>query len=258
MADLSPSLRGALADRTEYDEATSHLSALLQSYPPPFIFVHDPENPRLTATSISSALRTLASEPDDLVQLRYACVNAVSCFSARIFFDTALNALAGWTPDWQGGAQNWLGPAGAEGRRYNENFDAFVHGVQAVYTDATVAMGRMNDVGKGKGRASDHAGPTPRMVLMVERAERLKDNLPELVVPLTRLSELVRLALLARRTPADRCHVESQAHIDIVTVFISDVQWQDIRPPLRSSPEPYYIDVSPLSKQGELVRHFGG
>jgi hypothetical protein len=29
------------------------------------------------------------------------------------------------------------------------------------------------------------------MVLLVERAERLKDNLPDLVVPLTRLAELV-------------------------------------------------------------------
>jgi hypothetical protein len=29
------------------------------------------------------------------------------------------------------------------------------------------------------------------MVLLIERAERLKDNLPDLIVPLTRLAELV-------------------------------------------------------------------
>ena len=43
----------------------------------------------------------------------------------------------------------------------------------------------------------------------------------------------------------------SQAQVNITTVFISEVQWQDIRPLLRASPEPYYIDVPFLTKQGQ-------
>ncbi|KAH9919470.1 origin recognition complex subunit 5 C-terminus-domain-containing protein [Epithele typhae] len=153
------------------------------SYPPPFVFVHDPDNPRLTA-----------ARPLESTQLRYACVNAVACFTPRLLFDTALNALAGWVPDWHTGAQNWLGAGDGEGRGGG-------------------------DVGKGKTRASEHAHPA-RMVLMVERAERLKDSLPDLL-----------------------------SHVDIITIFVSDVQWQDIRPPMRAAPEPYYLDVPSLSKE---------
>ncbi|RDX41623.1 hypothetical protein OH76DRAFT_188022 [Lentinus brumalis] len=235
MPDISPNLQAALADSPHYEFVSSHLSALLSSYPPPFIFIHDPESSRLAASVVRSALQDLASQPlvtdTGLTQLKFACVNAVACFSARIIYDTALNALAGWTPDWRDGATNWHG-TGAEARRFNENFDAFVHGIQAVVTEATAA----NAIVKANGAVKDkvkqkegEAAPNCRLVLLVERAERLKDNLPELLVPLTRLAEL--------------------SQVDIITVFISEVQWQDIRPPLRASPEPYYIDVPFLSKQ---------
>ena len=255
MADVSSTLQQALQDCLEYEEAASHLSALLQSYPPPFIFVHDPENPRLAASAVRFTLQNLASGSSELVQLKYACINAVACFSPRILFDTALNALAGWVPDWQSGAQNWLGPTG-EGRRFNENFDAFMHGLQAIYAD-TAAMGRGSDVGKGKGRASDRACPTPRLVLMVERAERLRDNLPELLVPLTRLAEQVCYSSPGPHAwDSHRWLYQIQSRVDIITVFVSEVQWQDIRPPLRASPEPYYIDVPALSRQGNSSEHF--
>ena len=196
MSELSPALIHAVENSSECVQTASHLSALLQSYPPPFIFVHDPENPRLTASGIRASLQGFVTGRSDLVRLKCAHVNALACFSPRILFDTALNAFAGWTPDWQGGASNWPGIEGAEVRRYNENFDAFVHGLQAVYADAFVGTGRRSDMGKGKGkeRASETACPPPRLVLMVERAERLP---PELLVPLTRLAELVRSAIIS-------------------------------------------------------------
>ncbi|KAI0708090.1 origin recognition complex subunit 5 C-terminus-domain-containing protein [Cerioporus squamosus] len=236
MPDISPPLQAALAESAHYEFVSSHLSALLSSYPPPFIFIHDPETPRLTASVVRSALQSLASKPlvadTEPCQLKHACINAVACFSGRIFYDTALNALAEWTPDWRDGATNWHG-SGAEARRFNENFDAFVHGIQALVTEATAAADgstKANGAAKGKGKERERAAPPNcRLVLVVERAERLKDNLPELLVPLTRLAELTQ--------------------VDITTVFISEVQWQDVRPPLRTSPEPYYIDVPFLSKQ---------
>ncbi|TBU58295.1 origin recognition complex subunit 5 C-terminus-domain-containing protein [Dichomitus squalens] len=208
---------------------------LLLSYPPPFIYVHDPDNVRLTTAAIRSTLSHLVSEATDVPNLKYACVDAVACFSPRILFDTALNALAGWTPDWRDGAQNWEGPAGAETRRYNENFDAFVHGLQAISSGvsaSTSSTSGMGGEGKSKARAEERAPAGERMVLIVERAERLKDNLPDLVVPLTRLAEM--------------------SQVEITTIFVSEVQWQNIRPSLRASPEPYYIDVPRLSKQATI------
>ncbi|CDO73355.1 hypothetical protein BN946_scf185008.g118 [Trametes cinnabarina] len=230
MGGPSPALRNALAVTPEYDLVNSHLSALLLSSPPSFIFVHDPENVRLTASVIRANLETLASQNDSPVDLLHAHLNGVACFSPRILFDTALNAFARWTPDWENGALNWS--AQADGGRYNENVDAFVHGIQAIYAHREAASSEVNRTGKGKEKASSSPQRIPRMVLVIERAERLKDNLPDLVVLLTRLTEL--------------------AQVDITTIFVSENQWQDIRPSLRASPEPYYIDVPFLSKPAIL------
>ncbi|KAI1798294.1 origin recognition complex subunit 5 C-terminus-domain-containing protein [Ganoderma leucocontextum] len=234
MADIASGLRHALSASPEYEVVRSELSALLVSYPPPFIYVHDPDNVRLAAATIRSTLTNLVSGSADLLDLRLAFVNAVACLSPRILFDTALNALTGWTPDWRDGAQNWQGHPGAEARRYNENLDAFVHGLQAISTDAAAAAlsKGLNGEGKGKARAQELPPATCRVVLIIERAERLKDNLPDLLVPLTRLAELTQ--------------------VDVTTIFISEVQWQNIRPSLRASPEPYYIDVPYLAKPATI------
>ncbi|KAI0701668.1 putative origin recognition complex, subunit 5-like protein [Earliella scabrosa] len=231
MGDLSPALKRALHDSSHYEVVTAHLSALLSSYPPPFIFIHDPENIRLTISVIRTALANLSSIPGDDA-LKYACLDAVACFTPRLLFDSALNALAGWAPDWQTNAANWHSTTGGENRRFNENFDAFVHGIQAITADASASEPKLNGSGKGKRKAKEDGSRRPRMALVIERAERLKDNLPELLVPLTRLTEL--------------------SQTDITTIFISETQWQDIRPPLRACPEPYYVDVPTLSKQATL------
>ena len=92
-----------------------------------------------------------------------------------------INSLASWTPQWGDGAVNW-GPD--NGVRWNDTFDGFVHGLRAVHAY----------LGKGKENEGD-----VRLVIVVERAERL---IPELMVPLTRLAELVSssLSLLAQLT----------------------------------------------------------
>jgi len=61
-----------------------------------------------------------------------------------------------------------------KGVRWNDTFDGFVHGLRAVH----VALG------KGKEKEGD-----ARLVIVGECAEKL---IPELMVPLTRLAELVR------------------------------------------------------------------
>ncbi|KAI0826686.1 origin recognition complex subunit 5 C-terminus-domain-containing protein [Trametes gibbosa] len=231
MARVSATLRDALAASPEYEPVTAHLSSLLLSYPPSFVFVYDPENTRLTSSIVSLTIEKLAAKNDYCTALDYACVDAVACFSPRIFFDTVLNALARWTPDWDQGVLNW--PGTLDGRRYSDNFDSFVHGIQAVYDEADTARTTMNGTNKGKEKDPQHDHATYRMVLVIDQAERLKDKLPELLVPLSRLSELAR--------------------VDITTVFISKNQWQDIRPSLRAAPEPYYVDIPFLSKQGQTL-----
>lgn len=37
----------------------------------------------------------------------------------------------------------------------------------------------------------------------------------------------------------------------ITTIFLSSVRWEDIKPPLGASPDPYFIDIDPPSKQGK-------
>ena len=91
-------------------------------------------------------------------------------------------------PTWEDGCGNWESVVET---RWNENMDTFLHGLRAAHADLCLK----NDLGKGKGKGKERAGGYEhvRLVIVVERAERLKDSLPELLVPLTRLAELVSL-----------------------------------------------------------------
>ncbi|KAA1472762.1 hypothetical protein DENSPDRAFT_801542 [Dentipellis sp. KUC8613] len=211
---------------------TSHFLTLITTCPPPFIHVHDPLAPRTTAALLTHALTTLSSFPpsafpntdpdnDDtdsqqqqLPHIAAAHIDAVSCFTPRLFFDTALNGLARWRPRWEDGARCWGAEDGAE--RYNDGVDGFMHGLRALRTEAVLEK---------------HENAV-RMVLVVERAERLRDTLPDLLVPLTRLAELSR--------------------VDITTIFLSQVNWDDLKPALGASPDPYRMVIPPPSKQATL------
>ncbi|OSX57417.1 hypothetical protein POSPLADRAFT_1061624 [Postia placenta MAD-698-R-SB12] len=220
-----------------YETLASHLELLLTSHSPSFIYLYDPETPRIAASAVRSVLQTV-SEQEPLVHLRYACSNAVACFTPRLFYDSVINALARWTPTWEDGCQNWPGTS-ADGQRWNESLDTFVHGLRDVYAQvqASVHGSSSQDRGQVKGKAKarvmqPEGDEAYRLVLVIERAERLRETMPDLVVPLTRLAEL--------------------AQLDIVTIFISDVRWEDIRPSLGASPEPFYMDAPLISKQATL------
>lgn len=188
---------------------SSHLSTLLAICPLPFIFVYDPDNPRITASAIRSVVHTLSAEKDpSLPNIASAYVNAVACFTPRLLYDTVLNALANWTPSWEDGCQNWPGSSG-DASRWNDSFDSFVHGIQAVHADTkrrAAEPRRVNDKGKGKARDVNIPERTCRMVLVVERAERLRENIPELMVPLTRLAEMVSACSYKELRP-ESCHI---------------------------------------------------
>ncbi|KAF8344580.1 origin recognition complex subunit 5 C-terminus-domain-containing protein [Amanita rubescens] len=67
-----------------------------------------------------------------------------------------------------------------------------------------------------------------RFAIVIEHAERLRSNMPDLLVPLTRLAELTRL--------------------DLTVVFVSQVRWEDMKPSLGASPDPYFLDMPPPKK----------
>ncbi|KAK0234567.1 origin recognition complex subunit 5 C-terminus-domain-containing protein [Armillaria nabsnona] len=186
------------------------VSSLLHASPPPFIFINDPIAPRSTAQALLGALSSTTSTA---TSTHYVHINAVTCFSARLLFDAILNGLARWTPSWEEGCTNWSGPN--DTGRYNESLDAFLRGLKTLYSFLHHGSGHLSQV--------------TRFVIVIERAERLKDRLPDLIVPLTRLAEMTRL--------------------DLVIIFISSGRWDDMRPSLGASPDPYFVDISIPTKE---------
>lgn len=99
-----------------------------------------------------------------------------------------------------------------QAQRFNDNVDGFLHGLVALrerlgkevagIAHAAKEHANANANGKGKGKKKEVPvlePPEIRLVLVVERAERLKDNLPDLIVPLTRLAELVSCSFTLSR-----------------------------------------------------------
>lgn len=157
-----------------YASFIAHFTTLASNLPP-FVYITDTVNTRVTASVIDALFHA---------STLYAHVHAVACFTPRLFYDTVLNALAGWTPSWTNGCQVWPGD---DAQRYNDSIDSFLHGLRRLRHERT------GDKGKGKGKAvASDSEQEPSMVILIERAERLSETLPELMVPLSRLAELVR------------------------------------------------------------------
>lgn len=183
-------------DHPGYEGLVFQVASLVTTYPPSFLYINDPTTPRIASSVLKSTLLECAKLPlNASPRIRFACVNAVACITARIFYDTVLNTMARWSVKWEEGCENWSGEN--SGQRWNESLDGFLHGLKAIYTDMSGTQSGQKDNRKGKGKEKEddgdsvHWGGDFRMVLVVERAERLKEALPDLLVPLTRLAELV-------------------------------------------------------------------
>ena len=181
-----------------YEKVVDEIYTLVSLYPPPFIYINDPVSPRVTAEVVDYTLKTLDVSPRPSTKIRYAKVNAISCFSARLLYDSILNTLSRWNASWDNGCTNWN--TGNE-ERWNENFDGFIHGLCALHAQLSGGEGERFENGKGKEKEKKlEGGEEVRLVIVIERAERLKETLPDLIVPLTRLAELVRDSLFSVET----------------------------------------------------------
>jgi origin recognition complex subunit 5 len=167
-----------------YEPFATLLTDLLTTSPPPFIYIHDVATPHITSKVVSSVLATFPDRPPFL----HAIVNASTCFTARLLYDTVIRKLADWTPTWESGCQLW------GDQRWNDNFDGFIHGLKAVSVERSKCS-----TTKTRGQDVQLA---PKIAIVIERAESLKEYLPDLLVPLSRLAESVspicsRVAIVA-------------------------------------------------------------
>jgi hypothetical protein len=177
------------------DILISQIITLVTTCPPTFTYIHDPYTTRITASLVNALISSLSTidaksfspEDDEIPTIASAQVNAVSCFTSRLFYDTTLNRLAKWRPRWDDGCDNW--PGGSASMRYNDSLDGFLHGLRVLHAQLS---------GNEAARTSHRSGLKARMknavkmVLIIERAEKIKESFPEFLVPLTRLAELVR------------------------------------------------------------------
>lgn len=235
----------------------SHLSILMAVAPPPFMHIFDPHTPRMTCQLIASVLDVLnASENPEIKPLRYACVDAREVVATRQFYDRAINAFAGHRPTRANGYENWGGGT------WSDCFDSFVAGLREI--GKTFSGGSE----KKKSEAGDAMDITEtsdpmlqtdnpcNLILVVENANYLTGTLKELLVPLTRLSEMVNTF---KTMSNELLKVNNTQTPNAALVLISDVQWDDIRETARACPDPYLIKVPALSREDTLlylVSHF--
>lgn len=193
-----------------YENFTDEFGTLISTYPPPFIYIQDIQALRTTLNTVDALLRDLSNLPASSAnssKIYYARVDCIACFTSRLFYEAVINTLVAWEPDWEDGCANWSAE-GAVGAKWNENMDMFLHGLTAAHQYLCWQNGigisqsqsqsddrKGREQGKGKKKAQEESEgnyDNVRFVIVVERAERLKESLPELIVPLTRLAELVR------------------------------------------------------------------
>ncbi|PPQ63747.1 hypothetical protein CVT24_004256 [Panaeolus cyanescens] len=216
-----------------YELFSDELTTLISTFPPPFIYVHDQESLPITCRVTDALLNNISlgeSSVQPGAKVKHTRVDGISCFTTRLFYEAVINGLVGHQADWEEGCSNWA-PEEDLGVRWNENLDTFLHGLRAVHRHLCKQNGisSTSNTASDKGKDKQSQYDNVRLVIVVERIERLRDNLPELIVPLTRLAELAR--------------------IDVSVIFMSQVGWQDIRPPFGASPDPYYIDINPPAKE---------
>ena len=159
-----------------YESFGTLFTDLLTTSPPPFVYIRDFTTPHITSRVVSSALTALPDKPPIL----HAIVNASTCFTARLLYDTIIQKLAGWTPTWESGCQLW------GDQRWNDSFDGFIHGLRAISVERS-----KSSMVKTRGKTVQS---TLKVIIVIERAERLKEYLPDLLVPLSRLAETVSLS----------------------------------------------------------------
>src|SRR4051794_22474931 len=90
--EVAPGLEKLCEDNPRHAKFVHQLSSQLSSCSPPFIYINDPNTPRITSTVVHALLQCTSQAPNS-PGLHFAHVNAVACFTPRLLYDSVLNAL---------------------------------------------------------------------------------------------------------------------------------------------------------------------
>ena len=111
-----------------------------------------------------------------------------------MLYTTVLNAFTGSKPIWKDPNLVWKSESGSTGGA--ESLDQFLHSLRSIKQEME-RFGHHRTASSGRhipiDQSEDAEVSRVKMVLVIENAERLAENLPFLVTPLTRLGELVCL-----------------------------------------------------------------
>jgi origin recognition complex subunit 5 len=157
-----------------YDDFVLEFQTLISTYPPPFIYVYDPISLRKTSTVLTAAItsaRSDLSHSADVPDIYHVHLDAVTCFTQRLLFDTILSSLSIINLD------------SDSSERWNDSWDSFLHGLRHFRSQRRQELSK--DV---------------RFIFSIEQAHRLKEKLPDSIIPLSRLSELVSVFLVVAST----------------------------------------------------------
>ncbi|KAH6918731.1 origin recognition complex subunit 5 C-terminus-domain-containing protein, partial [Coprinopsis sp. MPI-PUGE-AT-0042] len=203
-----------------FEALVLEVSTLLSTDPPPFIFVHDGDGCEVTANVLHSLVAHLSStsaEEPGSAEICCGFADVAATLSPRLLYESLVHTLVDFQPTWEDGCANWRAE---EDLKWNENMDSFLQGLRVAHTHMLSKRGL---------RPTDEL----KFVLVLEGVDRLKDTMPELLVPLTRLRELTQL--------------------DLCVIFVSEVDWEAVKPPLGASPDPYFMNVSPRRKESRYI-----
>lgn len=138
---------------TKADELQLQFESIFSSAYPSFVYIQDISGTDVARGAIASALGPDAESP------AVAFVDCTSCFSQRLLFDTILNAL--------------MRARHGSGMARNDSMDDFLHNLRELF------------------RGGSSTKQT-KIVVVFDHVEKLKETMPRLVHPLSRLQELVR------------------------------------------------------------------
>ncbi len=156
------------------------LCHLLSTYPPPFIFVHDPLHASPSPIDVISKFFAQSGSS------KVISIDARECVSPKIFFDTVVDQLVDWTPtlDANGVARCW---ADTQSTAWDKTWETFVQALKDGFEAMTEGTGEI-------------ANAPANVTLVIQSTERLAKDNSNLMLPLIRIREIVSVPAKHIRT----------------------------------------------------------
>ncbi|KAL5521206.1 hypothetical protein ACEPAG_9129 [Sanghuangporus baumii] len=194
-------------------ELELQLRTIITAKFPSFIFIRDTSS----ANVAQLTLRQVSSEQLSSSRPVFAFVDCIACFTQRLLFDSILYDLLDCCSESDADAKRAVLT-----NKKNDIIDDFLHNIRALFPNAKLTT------------TLDEKDDPLKIILVLEHAERLKETLPRLIHPLSRLQELTEL--------------------NIATIFISEDAWDSITPTPGTLVDPYIIEIDKSNREDTIKR----